>query len=513
MEEQTTYEVERSSESASERNDEETKNLSALLSQRLLMQLNSSHIEYRPHPLDNPKATIKQSPEKGIGVFAHEKINPGELIAAFDPQYGQTFRAEDIQSLGWTWLIDRVVQNGPDSFALHHGLAEQINHSCDPNCGLVDGYRVPGLPDNAVAIVTRREIKPGEEICWDYAMSENSNWQMQDCKCGSPRCRGTVTAYRDLPEHIRSEYAPYTLNWIKEDTDPLQQTAEKPIPKARIETLYSPLDESAIREISDFFRLTFSNDWLNYVTCPPCDSTKPEGMRFSAKDVYANSGQDIPIEVIDFSPMIPDCPCCKEPMVLVMDPDKTHEKLRQKFLDKAIVTLLRDQDTAEILGISFGNVRTLREAFHSEEWGHPYAYTATQDPQYERDFNQFYQSIKERIDTSKSYQGPDITPDGQVFLYNCSITSPKIRRTGYLPIMLQNFMDSIPDDIKDNLAVIGEAEQGSRFQNIVKRAGLIEVPGSLSEHYTIMLGSLRTFADLISLPKEKFRRQPQEVTK
>jgi len=37
-----------------------------------------------------------------------------------------------------------------------------VNHSCDPNCGLV----------GAVLVVAMRDIEPGEEITFDYAMSD-----------------------------------------------------------------------------------------------------------------------------------------------------------------------------------------------------------------------------------------------------------------------------------------------------------------------------------------------------
>jgi hypothetical protein len=60
-----------------------------------------------------------------------------------------------------------------------------VNHSCDPNC------RSTGF-DFEIAV---RDIQPGEEITDDYG-SLNVDYEF-DCRCGSPRCRGTIRA-RDI---------------------------------------------------------------------------------------------------------------------------------------------------------------------------------------------------------------------------------------------------------------------------------------------------------------------------
>ncbi|MDH5597300.1 MAG: hypothetical protein OEY44_04290, partial [Candidatus Peregrinibacteria bacterium] len=49
-------------------------------------------------------------------------------------------------------------------------------------------------------------------------------------------------------------------------------------------------------EIADFFRQIFNNDWADYAVCPPCDSTLPDGMRLSAKEVYGTDGH-VPMEM------------------------------------------------------------------------------------------------------------------------------------------------------------------------------------------------------------------------
>jgi len=60
-----------------------------------------------------------------------------------------------------------------------------------------------------------RDIEEGEELSFDYAMTENSDWTMK-CECGSPLCRGLMTGYRDLPTDFRLKYKGYISSWLVE---------------------------------------------------------------------------------------------------------------------------------------------------------------------------------------------------------------------------------------------------------------------------------------------------------
>lgn len=70
-----------------------------------------------------------------------------------------------------------------------------INHSCDPNCELIE-WEIPseeGKPFYELWLHTLRAVAPGEELTIDYAANgavktENS----AVCLCGSPRCRGFI---------------------------------------------------------------------------------------------------------------------------------------------------------------------------------------------------------------------------------------------------------------------------------------------------------------------------------
>ena len=66
-----------------------------------------------------------------------------------------------------------------------------INHSCDPNCE-------SDVIDGRVYIQAIRDIEPGEELTYDYALEPEdellpaSGELPYKCRCGSPACRGTM---------------------------------------------------------------------------------------------------------------------------------------------------------------------------------------------------------------------------------------------------------------------------------------------------------------------------------
>ena len=51
--------------------------------------------------------------------------------------------------------------------------ADFVNHSCDPNCGIV----------GSILLVTMRDIEAGEELCFDYAMTDSDDYDEFTCEC------------------------------------------------------------------------------------------------------------------------------------------------------------------------------------------------------------------------------------------------------------------------------------------------------------------------------------------
>ena len=149
--------------------------------------------QFAPHPSDHPGVEIKNLDSKGEGVVAKQAIQRGELIAEFIGETYTAARESELPSI----MVDRCIQTGPETYIFaEHRLAEKINHSCDPNCGVRERTK----------IVAIKPIAEGEELSWDYRMSENSDWVLENCLCGAVRCSKRIEGYDSLPEEIRQEY-------------------------------------------------------------------------------------------------------------------------------------------------------------------------------------------------------------------------------------------------------------------------------------------------------------------
>jgi len=137
----------------------------------------------------SPKAQSKESPIHGLGVFATKKIQKNEVIAIFG---GRIMHLNDFQKITGKYYkgipIDCFALQVYDNFFLSLDSVNEVedsdffNHSCESNAGI----------KGQITLVAKREIKPKEEITFDYATTE-SLFPKFRCYCGSKECRVVVT--------------------------------------------------------------------------------------------------------------------------------------------------------------------------------------------------------------------------------------------------------------------------------------------------------------------------------
>jgi uncharacterized protein len=150
-----------------------------------------------------PLAVDQRVEGRGYGAFAIAPIPQGTVIASFGGQVHRRFsfdtyaperRARSIQ------IDDDLFILGPPT----RDPGDSINHSCTPNCGA----------GNAVQIVAMRGIEPGEELTFDYAMTDGSDYDEFECLCGSIQCRGTVRGsdWRSLT--LQRQYVGYMSPYL-----------------------------------------------------------------------------------------------------------------------------------------------------------------------------------------------------------------------------------------------------------------------------------------------------------
>lgn len=154
---------------------------------------------------DHPSVAVRDVPGKGQGVFATAAIPRGSTVARFT---GERYEAEAASAVPAV-MRDHCIQVGARSFVHAEGrLAEKLNHSCQPNCGI----------SGVDTLFAARDIAAGEELVWDYRCSEDSDWRLDACACGSAQCTGSVAGWSSLSGACKHRYRSLGLvsDWIAE---------------------------------------------------------------------------------------------------------------------------------------------------------------------------------------------------------------------------------------------------------------------------------------------------------
>lgn len=138
---------------------------------------------------------VRVSPIHGKGVFALRRIRKGERILEYkgerishaEADRRHTVYDDSDNTHTMLFIVDeRVVID-----ATRNGnSARWINHSCSPNCE-------SDVVDGRVVIDAIRNIRPGEELAYDYRLQLDEPHTRAakaeyPCRCGSPRCRETM---------------------------------------------------------------------------------------------------------------------------------------------------------------------------------------------------------------------------------------------------------------------------------------------------------------------------------
>ena len=156
-----------------------------------------------PNSLDNPKIVIKWTNKYGRALFAQDDIKKGEVIAAFDGEIYEVKKASDLPNDPPLFIQDHAIQFEKHKYRDSIGVARLASHACVPNCGIKDKFKM--------------NIKKGEEISFDYDMSENSDWRME-CKCENNSCRKIIGNHSVLPQKIREKYKGYISEYLMRST-------------------------------------------------------------------------------------------------------------------------------------------------------------------------------------------------------------------------------------------------------------------------------------------------------
>ena len=146
----------------------------------------------------------------GNGIFTLRTVKKGELIAIFGGVVYEwdTFihlsdrdRSLCLQVEDRHFLVPRPIGEG-----------DYVNHSCNPNAGL----------SGQIALVAMRDIRPGEEVCFDYAMCDTMPYDEFECGCGQSNCRGFISGSDWQKPELQKKYAGFFSPHVQRRIDQLR---------------------------------------------------------------------------------------------------------------------------------------------------------------------------------------------------------------------------------------------------------------------------------------------------
>ena len=137
-----------------------------------------------------PPIEVRSSPVHGRGVFASKPIRKKTRIIEYAGKRVTWESVPDDSGDPHTFLFgldDGALVIDP---TIGGNDARWINHSCDPNCEAIE-------EDGRVFIHALRDIRPGEELSYDYRLEVDEPVTPETeaeskCYCGSSNCRGTM---------------------------------------------------------------------------------------------------------------------------------------------------------------------------------------------------------------------------------------------------------------------------------------------------------------------------------
>lgn len=148
---------------------------------------------------------VRASAIAGEGLFALAPIATGTVVSRLGGRLVTGARLRQLlraASRPGQPYVDTITVAGDLHLVLPPGRPNgKGNHSCEPNLWWVDAY----------TLAARRDIAAGAELTNDYATSTADAAFVLECRCGTSRCRGTVTGGDWRRPELRQRYG---RHWV-----------------------------------------------------------------------------------------------------------------------------------------------------------------------------------------------------------------------------------------------------------------------------------------------------------
>jgi len=119
--------------------------------------------------------------------------------------------------LALAYQVDETIYSGfPPGIPVPPEVIQEnyVNHSCNGNCWYTSDH----------LLISFRDIKEGEEICYDYALTETNPEFELKCLCKSPLCRHIIRGTDYQLKDIQERYAGHFLSHVQKSIDKFNKT-------------------------------------------------------------------------------------------------------------------------------------------------------------------------------------------------------------------------------------------------------------------------------------------------
>jgi len=137
---------------------------------------------------------VRSSDVHAAGVFTTAPIKKGRKVVEYT---GPIITKEEGDKIYHNRDITYLFSVGKGTDVIDgHGIAAFINHSCDPNC---ETDEIKGK----IWILAVRDIRPGEELTYDYNLFDGEANDPALCYCKAKHCRGSLYSDKELRKRRR----------------------------------------------------------------------------------------------------------------------------------------------------------------------------------------------------------------------------------------------------------------------------------------------------------------------
>lgn len=162
----------------------------------------------------SPKVKKVKFKNKGYGLVAKKNISKGEIVSISggiiltNSQAGRLFTKDQdyFYNIEENFVIAPLDPENPtDDW--------RMNHCCEPNCGVL----------GQIVFVALKDISIGEELTFDYAMTETDPEYTLNLQCHKKECRGCFTGEDWKLPKIQKKYKGYFSLYVQRKIDEIKR--------------------------------------------------------------------------------------------------------------------------------------------------------------------------------------------------------------------------------------------------------------------------------------------------